>query len=89
MSADNGVYIAEFTEWFKVVHAQAIDNIYYHPVWSAERKEMMDLYFGHAQFISNIDDAMIEAQRLEQIELSDPFCPMVEYGIVNLWRIEI
>lgn len=89
MSADNGVYIAEFNEGFKVVHAQAIDNIYYHPVGSPERKEMMDLYFGWAQFISTLDAAMIEANRLEQIELSDPFVPIVEYGIVNLGKIEI
>ena len=30
MSADNGVYIHKFKEGYKVIHAQAIDNIYWH-----------------------------------------------------------
>ena len=30
MSADNGIYIHKFRDGWRVVHTQAIDNIYWH-----------------------------------------------------------
>ncbi len=39
MSADNGIYIAKFPEGWRVIHAQAIENINYYPKGSAKRKK--------------------------------------------------
>lgn len=32
MSADNGIYVVQFKDGYRVEHLQAIDNIYWHPV---------------------------------------------------------
>jgi hypothetical protein len=88
MSADNWIYIAKFSNWFRVVEAQAIDNIYSFPDWSKEKKDMLNLYFWKSEVFNNINDANVRAKYLANEAIKDEFCPYLEYGIVNLWELE-
>jgi hypothetical protein len=75
MSADNGIYIAKFPDGWRVIHAQAIDNINYHPKGSKAYFETLNQYFGGAMLYPVEDDAWKFArQLLKQYSY-------VEYGI--------
>lgn len=81
MSADNGVYILgtpiknSKEKEFRVIHAQAIDNIYYNEKNDNEGNPVYILnYFGNCKIL-NYDDAIIEAENLEK-QYS-----ILEYGI--------
>lgn len=88
MSADNGIYIAEFSDGFRVIHAQAIDNIGYFPPGSTERRDMLEEYFGPAKIIPTKRDAVIEAKHQAREILSNRHWAILEYGIVDLGRLE-
>lgn len=47
MSADNGIYIAEFKDGFRVCHAQAIDNVFYGDDRKFHQAQRV-LYFGRS-----------------------------------------
>jgi len=46
VSADNGVYVAEFPDGFRVCCASAIENVFYHPEGTREWKTELNYYFG-------------------------------------------
>lgn len=85
MSADNGIYIAKFPEGYRVIHAQAIENIDFHPQGSFWWKETMKSYFGEAKSIETIQEALIEANRI-YTEVQNYECSLgiIEYGLVVL-----
>ena len=91
MSKDNGIYILQTKgNEFRVVHAQAIENIYFwenrfgHSVYKEEANPVeLEKYFGKSQVFDNKVDANKKALDLwEQIMNSD--CPIVEYGIQDI-----
>lgn len=83
MSADNGIYILNCRDGFRVGHLQAIDNIY----WNCRRKEDPEfnarelfMYFQYSKVYTERLEAMKEAiDTYEEIMNSD--FPIVEYGI--------
>ena len=84
MSADNGIYIAEFNDGWRVVHAMAIDNLTYFEVGSAEEKNEWKSYFSNSKLFNCIKSAKEEASRLFEYHTQDGW--PVEYGIYNLGR---
>jgi len=80
MSADNGIYIAEFSDGFRVCHGQAIDNLSYYPSGSKEEKDEWKRYFGNSKVFVTKDKAGLEASKLY-----DQY-GWTEYGIVHLGR---
>jgi hypothetical protein len=89
MSADNGIYIAHFPHGFRVIHAQAIENI----DWARDHdgktiknvglvslKETLRDYFMRSKVFKSISDVNKEAWLLEQ-EIMDSDFPVLEYGI--------
>jgi len=78
MSADNGIYILELKDQARVIHAQAIDNLW----WSNITRQIEDDfvptrlvdYFSASEPLS-IDDARKKAFEME------PDYEILEYGI--------
>ena len=100
MSADNGIYIGEFpiqdeqsqgsTAYeYRVIHAQAIDNLYFFPNEELEKKfkgenpRSIVEYFGEAEVLTE-KQAHDKAFEMEAEILNDDFCPILEYGICTL-----
>ena len=85
MSADNGIYILKSPKGnsfeFRVIHAQAIENINYDPDESGFNIEALKTYFGRAQVFSDEDKAAKEACSMADAVVGDTFCPILEYGI--------
>ena len=78
MSADNGVYIAEFRDGFRVAYASSIENIDSYPVGSEERKKQLKNYFGNSAVFPSKDSAILEAHRIaDEISNDGP----LEYGV--------
>ena len=78
MSADNGIYIAKFKAGWRVIEAQAIDNLSYYPGGSEGEKEIWRDYFGNAPLIPTLQEA-----RNAAFEMASK-CDMLEYGISDL-----
>ena len=82
MSADNGIYILESKDGFRVIHAQAIENIYSDiPFGEGDIKlnpKGLKRYFGDAEVISTRDEVWDQARFLYE-EHARYGC--VEYGI--------
>lgn len=88
MSADNGVYIAKFPDGFRVTHAQAIENIDFYPKGSVKRKDTLRSYFGKSKTYPTLEDAYVQAHKLEAEVLNDDFCPILEYGVCFMGEYE-
>jgi hypothetical protein len=88
MSADNGIYIAKFPDGFRVIHAQAIENIVYHPLRTKQWKKTMKEYFGKAPLFATKDEAVLYAHKMEEEILADGCCPILEYGVSYLGELE-
>jgi len=82
LSADNTIAIAKFPEGWRVVHAQAIDNIDYFPKGSKERKQVLKEIFGDSEVFSTEEEAQSYA-----LELEEDYS-YVEYGICDLGELE-
>jgi hypothetical protein len=78
MSADNGIYIAQFSDGFRVIEASAIDNLTYFPEGSAEEKLEWKNYFGNAPKFNTKEQAFAHAQKIYKE------FPYLEYGICDL-----
>ena len=95
ISADNGIYIAEFPtldggrEW-RVIEAQAIGNLDYYPEDSPEEAREIVRYFGSdsTRIFSDLDAALKAAFEVEDEILKDDFCPILEYGVCRLPAFE-
>jgi len=84
MSADNGIYILESKDGFRVIHAQSIGNLWYwdnHNITELNPKYILS-YFGEAKLISDEGDAFKEAKKLYEQIASEGF--PIEYGIVPI-----
>lgn len=89
MSADNGIYIAKFPDGFRVCEAQAIENIYYYPEKSVERKRTLKSYFGNSPVFKTKNKALLYASELEDKILSDPKgLGVLEYGVSYIGKYE-
>lgn len=88
MSADNGIYLLEMKDQWRVIHAQAIENLH----WSNIDNDYADDY-NSVRIVElyrkvtpmNEEEALKEAQRLYEEIMDDDFCPILEYGIVHLF----
>ena len=85
MSADNGIYIAEFPtstggkEW-RVVHCQNIEDC-----WDQELGEAsIVLKFGRSKVHTDYIEAEREAFKIADEILSDSMCPILEHGVQDL-----
>jgi len=75
MSADNGLYIHKFKDGYACVHAQAIDNIYFHKGKKKYNYRILNELFKGQKRFKTLADAVIHASKLlDEIEY-------VEYGI--------
>ena len=84
MSSDNGIYILVTKDGFRVVHTQAIDNIYYDADESGFNKYYLYHYFKDSDIYSSRDVAWKKAHKLYDEIMQDDFCPFVEYGISEI-----
>lgn len=94
MSSDNGIYILKSKDGYRVVHTQAIENIYWWNVenpdtrkWKKKSKinpiELKE-YFGESKVFKTENEVLKEA-----IQLQKKY-EMVEYGICYIrgWENE-
>lgn len=95
MSADNGIYILQSKDGWRVVHAQCIDNLYwwevpgeYFECGEPKRVRRDELspqaiadYFGKCVRLNSEYEAMEHAKVLYDEIMDDDFCPIIEYGI--------
>jgi len=88
MSADNGIYIVQFPDGYRVTHAQAIENIDYYNPGTKERKEILKDYFSESPLFKTTEKAFEYAKEINEEILKDDFCPIVEYGICYLGEYE-
>jgi len=87
VSADNGIYVLKTPtengeEEFRVIHAQAIENL-----WDENEEgnpEQVISYYGKARVFHNKEDASKEIKHLYDEIMSNPFCPILEYGICDI-----
>lgn len=80
MSADNGIYIAKFPDGFRVIHAQAIENINYFPEGSEEYFKTLKRYFEKAEVIPTKDEAILLGHKMAEDIMNSDF-PILEYGV--------
>ena len=74
MSADNGIYLHKFRGGWKVIHTQAIENIYWKADKSGYNKKILYEYFKDAPLFKKQYNAMKYALKLaDEID--------TEYGI--------
>jgi hypothetical protein len=85
MSADNGIYIAEFSDGYRVCEATAIENLWYFPEGSSEEKQQWRDYFGNSRVFLLKEDAILYGHKLGEIILSSEF-PILEYGVNYIGR---
>jgi hypothetical protein len=121
MSADNGVYILQSKDGFRVAHRQGIENIYWWPTECCGKRDVVDgkssdgfdisvckhcgkevkweerteinpetlkSYFGNSKVYKTRISALTAANKLYKKIISDPMCPICEYGIsfINGWE---
>jgi len=79
MSADNGIYIHKFRSGYKVIHAQAIDNIYWKRGNKKYNYRILYEYFKDASTFKTMPDAMSYA-----LDLNKKIDYMTEYGICEV-----
>lgn len=86
MSVDNSIIVAKFPDGYRVVHAQAVENLWYYKEWTDKRKETINDYFYWAPLFETKDLAMRKALDIEQEILESDF-PILEYWIRYIWEI--
>ena len=75
MSADNGVYILQSKDGFRVIHAQAIENIFSANTESGFNQRYLKQYFGRSQVFNTRDEVWEEALEIANKQY------ILEYGI--------
>jgi len=81
MSADNGIYIGDFADGYRVIHAQAIENC---DGDYELTKAYIHLYFRNVKVFSFRDDAWAEARRIYDEMASGEDMFILEYGISEI-----
>jgi len=64
MSADDGFYIGEFPDGFRVIHAQAIENVHYFKEGTKEWKKEVRAYFGGAPVFKTYEEALLSGGKM-------------------------
>lgn len=82
MSADNGIYIAKFSDGFRVAYAMAIGNISYFEEGTEEYKIVLKNYFGRSELFHTELGAYEKAMSMQR----EYEC--TEYGIVSLGELQ-
>lgn len=86
MSADNGIYILQTLDGYRVVHAQAIENIYDGGKFNLQA--VAD-YFGVCPTIVKTEkEAWAQAKIIYDEIMNDDYCPILEYGVIFLSGME-
>jgi hypothetical protein len=88
MSADNGIYILKTKDQYRVIHAQAIENLSWTPLENYKYHLVptrLVEYFGDSRYTRNPETAMKVATAMARST------PVLEYGIktfeINLtWK---
>ena len=75
MSADNGIYVAQFKNGFRVIEASAIDNLYYYSKNSKENKDVWKEYWENSKVFPTKQEALLYAH-----ELAEEYY-ILEYGV--------
>jgi outer membrane protein assembly factor BamD (BamD/ComL family) len=79
MSADNGIYILKTKDQYRVIHAQAIENLWWSYLTNKFEDEMVPTriieYFGDSRFTRSYETAMKVANAIAKDY------PVLEYGI--------
>lgn len=83
MSADNGIYVAKFPDGYRVIHAQAIDNLDYYPKNSQEYVDTVRQYFNKSKIYQTQEEAFAEADKMAKE------CWFLEYGICDLGEFQV
>ena len=79
MSSDNGIYILQTLDGYRVVHAQAIENIYDGDGFNLQA---IANYFGPCvNVVKNEIEACEQAKILYDEIMDDDYCPIIEYGV--------
>jgi len=85
MSADNGIYILKLKDQYRVIHAQAIDNLWWSHVSMTLENDFVPTriveYYGGAKPLSTEQEATSLALKIYDEIMEDDFCPIIEYGI--------
>lgn len=88
MSADNGVYILQTKDGFRVAEAAAIENI----DWNCEDGEWNEDYiidiFGRSEVYKTNEEASKRAFDIYDDIMKDEFCPICEYGICPIFKFK-
>ena len=91
MSADNGIYILQSKDGWRVIEAQAIDNLwwddYYKEIRTVLNPDMLLEYFGKCEVLKTKEEAMILATELYEEIMNSDF-PICEYGISFIYGWE-
>lgn len=92
MSADNGIYILQTLDGFRVKHTQAIDNLYW---WEGETRneinpDTLKECFGLCDVLKTKEEALMKASKMEE-EIANSSCPILEYGIqmIHGWENKV
>lgn len=79
MSADNGIYIGQWNDGFRVAYCHAIDNV----DCEGLKKEYEVVLFGLSKAFATKEEAREEAFRMENQIMNSDF-PILEYGISSI-----
>jgi len=66
MSADNGIYLHKFRKGWKVIHAQAIENIYWQKGEKKYNYNILYSYFKHSPWFKTKEEALEYAFKLHK-----------------------
>jgi hypothetical protein len=92
MSADTGIYIAQFPDGYRVTEVvQAIENVFYYEPGTEDYKSMVASYFGKSPVFECIKNAEAYAfevyHKYEEDERDSDFYCLIEYGISHLGKL--
>lgn len=81
MSADNGIYILKTKDGFRVIHAQAIENVTYEPNEDGWNPYEIWAYFHRVAPFTELKAALARAHQLYKEHIAHG---PVEYGVCDL-----
>ena len=88
MSADNGIYILECKDQYRVIEAQAIENLFYDLFSNGSTNRLIPTrvveYFGRSKYTRNKDLALRIAQSMEKRNYTEYGVKTFTYG--KTWK---
>lgn len=80
MSSDNGIYFHKFRDGWRVIHAQAIEDIYWQRGKNKYNYRILKEVFSKSPLFKTRDEATKYAWELYD-KIMKSMCPIIEYGI--------